>query len=95
MTKWAKCVGEGWSPIVDDAIIKIENFGGYILQVKEKFGGLRIYSHGGDYEAIDTVVHEAAAKAAGTCERCGEPGILRKNANGYLFTSCERHISVT
>ncbi len=92
MTKWEKCVGEGWGNIVTNAVTYIEKHGGHIMQVKEKFGGLRIYTYGGDYEAIDTVVRIAENNAAETCERCGAPGILRHSDKGYLFTACERHI---
>jgi len=95
MNKWEKCVGEGWSPIVKVAVDFIKSHGGNILQVKEKFGGLRIYTHGGDYEAIDAAVRDAERKASTTCEHCGAPGVLRHSDNGYLFTACERHSTLS
>ena len=89
--KWKDCVGEGWFPIVEEAIIEIESRGGFILQVKEKFGGLRIYSQGGDYDAISEIVRKAEVKASRICEDCGEPGVLH-NKNGWYKTVCDDHV---
>ena len=89
-TKWAKDVGPGWSPIVNEVVGVIEEKGGFIMQVKEKFGGLRIYSHGGDYDAIDTVVKLAEAEAERTCEVCGRPGTI-VSIKGWWKTRCVEH----
>lgn len=90
--KWKDSVGSGWYPIIEEAIVDIEKHGGFIVQIKEKFGGLRIYVQGGDFDAIDTVVRNAEGKAAIVCEECGKPGQL--DQSGYwLKTYCVEHIA--
>lgn len=89
MLKWKDFVGPGWHYIVEDCVEKIESRGGFILQIKEKFGGLRIYSSGGDFDAIDTITREAERSAAITCEQCGGPGQLRNNLP-WLKTLCDK-----
>lgn len=88
MVKWSSDVGKGWHPIVTEAIDAIESKGGFITQVKEKFGGLRIYVNGGDMDAIDDIIRAAERKATFTCEECGAPGVIR-NHSGWLKTTCE------
>jgi hypothetical protein len=50
-----------------------------LLQVKEKFGGLR----------IETAVHESFH----TCEVCGQPGELREDS--WIKTLCDEHAKRT
>lgn len=57
-------------------------------QVKEKFGTLRFYYHGGDSK-IDGMVRMAESMSACTCETCGAPGVLR--SGGWLQTLCDTH----
>lgn len=57
-------------------------------QVKEKFGGLRFYYHGGD-DTVHGMVRMAEAWAAHTCETCGESGQLRHG--GWVRTLCDKH----
>jgi hypothetical protein len=58
-----------------------------VLQVKQKFGGLRFYvSHNNG--AIDSEIERAHLESLGTCENCGRRGLLR-NINGWLITLCE------
>lgn len=57
-------------------------------QVKEKFGGLRFYYHGGDAE-VSGMVRMAEVWAAQTCETCGESGTLRHG--GWVRTLCDKH----
>jgi len=70
-----------------------ENWG--ILQVKEKFGGLRFYAGyvEGYSEDVATrrklsadAINKAMAVAAKTCERCGKPGKLV--GTSYIATVC-------
>ena len=81
-------VGPGWMPIVEEAVkalAALEN-PPQIVQVKEKFGDLRIYitSYTVDSEFI---VNEAARKASTVCEDCGAPG--EKSApRGWLKILC-------
>jgi len=68
---------------VPDAVCQV-----VVDQVKEKFGTLRFYYHGGD-EMIDGMVRMAESMSGLTCEECGKPG--RTNNNGWLRTLCEEH----
>ena len=55
-------------------------------QIKEKFGGLRIYHSGGDYY-IDGLISMAGEMSYKTCERCGCPGT--PNKQGWVMTLCD------
>jgi hypothetical protein len=59
-----------------------------ILQVKEKFGGLRIHvNHAND--AIRQRIETAIQESLHTCEVCGQPGRLREE--GWIKTLCDEH----
>ena len=57
-------------------------------QVKEKYGGLRMYFSGGD-EYIEGLVSMAEAISYRTCEICGNKGECNKS--GWLTTLCPTH----
>jgi hypothetical protein len=57
-------------------------------QVKEKFGTLRFYVHGGD-DYTDGVVSMAEAMSGVTCEVCGKPGTT--SGGGWITTLCVEH----
>lgn len=57
-------------------------------QVKEKFGTLRFYYHGGD-EYISGLVAMAESMTAVTCEECGAPG--KQRHGGWIRTLCDEH----
>lgn len=59
-----------------------------VLQIKEKFGGLRFYYNGGD-DKIAGMVQMTEAWCGHTCESCGEPGEMRQG--GWLRTLCDKH----
>lgn len=63
-----------------------------ILQVKEKFGGLRYYT--GSYPTelraqIDEAITSAEREADVTCEVCGEPGTLEDRV--WARVTCPKH----
>jgi hypothetical protein len=59
-----------------------------VLQVKEKFGGLRFYvNHKSD--AIRQRIEAAIEESFHTCEVCGQPGTLRQD--GLIKTLCDEH----
>ena len=61
-----------------------------VLQVKEKFGELRIHvNHAND--AIRERIEAAKEEAYRTCEVCGQPGRLRED--GRIKTLCDEHTS--
>ena len=63
----------------------------YMVQIKEKFGGLRVYTHNNmEGWARDTLsyVDMAETMAYRTCENCGEPAAL-VNDSGWMRMECE------
>jgi len=59
-------------------------------QVKEKFGTLRFYYHGGD-EYIRALVSYAETLSCYTCEDCGAMDVsVARNGDGWIRTTCER-----
>ncbi len=57
-----------------------------VVQVKEKFAGLRFYSSGGNNK-ISELIDEAELKSEGICEGCGAPGKIR--SSGWMRTLCD------
>jgi hypothetical protein len=95
---WGISCGDGWYNILDILCGQIQNHLKYnikkdegsilveAVQVKEKFGGLRFYYHGGD-EFISGLVSMAEGLAEKTCEECGSPG--DQNNIGWVRTLCK------
>lgn len=57
-------------------------------QVKEKYGGLRLYFSGGD-DYVEGLVSMAEAMSYKTCEICGNKG--EANKGGWINVRCEAH----
>ena len=57
-----------------------------VLQVKEKFGGLRFYANHVN-DAIRERIYTAQGESLRTCEICGQPGRLRESR--WIKTLCE------
>jgi hypothetical protein len=95
-------VGDGWRELVETAVGRIADAVAaapagslQIVQVKEKFGALRLYwqSTGLSDEiknAVEEAVALASARSACTCEFCGKEGRLH-NRGGWLATACSEH----
>jgi hypothetical protein len=74
--------GSGWEPILRRLFSRLTP-GCVLHQVKEKFGGLRVYIGGvkdSDFDACD----EAERDSFRTCELCGKPGAV--NEQGYWLS---------
>ena len=56
-------------------------------QIKEKWGGLRIYHSGGD-EYVYGAISMAEEMSYKICERCGCPG--SPNKQGWVMTLCDK-----
>ena len=83
--------GPGWIDLYAPLIERCEKEGVTILQIKEKFGGLRFYVGAASDELHDAI--EAACKRSYTvCERCGQPGRLYND--GWMQTLCVGHATV-
>ena len=59
-----------------------------ITQVKEKFGTLRFYVHGGTSE-MNNYIEFAEAMTGRVCEECGAPGESR--TGGWIKVLCNDH----
>jgi hypothetical protein len=91
--------GDGWFDILwrlcedlEPLVTEMERAGGRqfeVLQVKEKFGGLRFYVNCRRNEAIRQRIGIAADESFHTCEVCGEPGELREER--WIKTLCDEH----
>ena len=57
-------------------------------QVKEKYGGLRLYFSGGD-DYVEGLVSMAEAISYYVCEICGNKG--EANKGGWISVRCEAH----
>jgi len=80
--------GRGWTGIIHAACDKLQHISGVkIVQVKEKFGGLRIYVDGGDVLTAQ-ILHEAEHHASKTCENCGST-INVTSEGSWIKTYCE------
>jgi len=85
--------GRGWYPLIYELLNKLQaiedrdKIGLEITQIKEKFGGLRVYTNI-DTDEIWNLIEEAEAKSFTICEFCGKPGKLRLN-HGWYTTLCD------
>ena len=73
-------------------VTEMERAGGRqfeVMQVKEKFGGLRFYVNCRKEEAIRQRIGVAAQESFRTCEVCGQPGKLRELR--CIKTLCDEH----
>jgi hypothetical protein len=81
-------VGKGWSGLIDRIYDQL-NSETYVMQVKEKFGGLRFYVGSATEREFD-VIYCAEKDSYTICEECGEPGTLREDL-GWILTLCDKH----
>ncbi len=84
-------IGRGWYPLVAafdemcrEAGHPVERY----LQIKQKFGGARIYHRGDEYS--HDLELTAGWLSLSICEVCGRPG-QRSNEAGWLATRCDQH----
>ena len=88
-------VGEGWSGLIDAIFNKRDelNLDVKIVQVKEKWGGLRVYTGAFYDDAVhtefDKFLIEMEKQSFTICETCGKPGKLR--SGGWYRTVCDEH----
>jgi hypothetical protein len=96
LMSWGFTCGDGWYEIIYELCERIEPLvaglddGGLafqVVQVKEKFGGLRFYVEGSS-EEIEAAIHSASELSVKTCEVCGNPGSLEQDVTGWWKTLC-------
>lgn len=68
--------GKGWQKLYQPLLDLAELYGAKVLQVKEKFGGLRFYFAGGGekHDWLRAMVDAVETVSFHTCEECGEDG---------------------
>jgi len=89
-------VGDGWLPRIGQMLQEIEEYikkhdlpEFKILQIKEKFGQLRVYTSMGN-EDVYAIIYDATEDVNKSCEICGTEGKLDM-IDGYLGVRCEQH----
>lgn len=94
LADWLPAVGPGWWPLLTELGVYLGALGitaDQVGQVKEKFGGLRVYIDDEPQEA-GPAIWAAEKLAAHTCEGCGAPGRLDQtdpeNKRGWWKTLC-------
>lgn len=81
-----KQVFPGWGSLVEEAYSLMPP-GTLVSDVKEKWGGLRIYA---DVPAeIDNKLNEIEARSFEICDVCGNPGTIREDH--WCRTRCDEH----
>jgi len=83
-----RSVGAGWKPFIEklyDAMPKRTK----VLQVKEKFAGLRFYISSAPEWYHDLISHYEN-QSYKICEVCGEKGKVREDL-GWILTLCNNH----
>ena len=96
---WGFTHDDGWFGLLwrlcedlEPLVTEMEQAGGRqfeVLQVKEKFGGLRFYVNCRKEKAIRQRIGAAAEESFRTCEVCGQPGRLRELR--WIKTLCDEH----
>ena len=88
--------GDGWfdilSRLCEDVQNRVDQSGCEqfeAVQVKEKFGELRVYSDGGD-SVTDALVSKAENDSRSVCERCGSVDGVTTRGPGWVVTWCDR-----
>ena len=85
-------IGNGWFRIFYQMLSDLDELrksGEYIAlrQVKEKWGGLRVYIDGPD--EADDIVSKYSEMSYQICEICGQKGKPRND--GWIMTLCDTH----
>ena len=89
-------VGDGWMDLLEELFDKMQKIidndsqcnAIEVVQVKEKFGELRVYTNY-DTDEIFNLIEEYTRKSKHICEWCGKKGKLR-NDNGWYTTLCNK-----
>jgi hypothetical protein len=99
---WGIECGDGWYAIITELSRLYEEHINELLesgvakrswprciQVKEKFGGLRVYVSNAARRPTDLIeaTERAESAAISTCEKCGRPGI--RQPSGYMRVACD------
>jgi len=88
---WGCSCGDGWFDILDklcEDIDKINTNPEFrFLQVKEKFGGLRVSVIGGSNNIFD-LIYKAECVSLKICEKCGTKDNVEQRGDCWIYTLC-------
>ena len=101
MNEYYEC-GDGWIPLIEEAKTIIDEYNQKLkeedldaeplefIQIKEKWGGLRIYLNYYVQEIADQI-HELESKSLNICEHCGtNKNVKRDWTHGWIMTLCDK-----
>lgn len=92
---------KGWFPLIDETCKAIQqsiddDTSSYnqveLVQVKEKFGGLRMYYEGGNEatrKMVNTLINNAEDTAEKTCEVCGATENMGRVTKDWIQNLCK------
>lgn len=85
---WGFECGDGWFDIINNLSKKIVEIDPDVraVQVKEKFGGLRFYTNGGNDE-VYALINNAEDLSYKTCEYCGSTENVTQT-RGWIVSLC-------
>lgn len=88
----------GWFPLVDALLTDLSKLPTWnisqVSQIKEKFGGLRVYidyletNTDADIAQMDELISKAETRSLELCQSCGAAG-TRKNKGNWVVTMCD------
>lgn len=94
--------GDGWYNLIYNACKELQEWSDKnniqitLLQIKEKFGPIRIYymivNDNGlnvDQSEIDTIIERAEELSTQTCEKCGSMESVERTSFGWIKYFCE------
>ena len=87
--------GKGWFQTIDELLANFYEIVRdeptfRILQIKEKFGDLRVYFSSKDFlNELNAAERNARAKVAEICDICGDKGYLR--TDNWYAVRCDLH----
>lgn len=85
-------VNIGWHKLLDQLFKDLIDVGWdrKCAQIKEKFGGLRVYL-GEETQEMSDLVSKAEIEASKTCEDCGsKKSVKAKSPTGWIMTLCSK-----
>ena len=101
MNEYYEC-GDGWIPLIEEAKTIIDEYNQKLkeedldaeplefIQIKEKWGGLRIYLNYYVQEIADQI-HELESKSLNICEHCGTNKNVKSDwTHGWIMTLCDK-----
>lgn len=85
-------VPDGWYDLVVKMLYDLLAAGwdGQVFQIKEKFGGLRLYVNGSWSPELTVIYDKAESDSFKTCVKCGAPGEMFYD--GWISPYCEEHM---